>query len=41
MLFYEYLKKWLVAMVAGWIDETVVHHVMLVRIGEQGSYKTT
>ena len=41
MLFYEYLKKWLVAMVAGWIDETVVNHVMLVLIGEQGSYKTT
>ena len=30
MLFYEYLKKWLVAM-----------NVMLVLIGEQGSYKTT
>ena len=41
MLFYEYLKKWLVAMVAGWVDETVVNHVMLVLIGEQGSYKTT
>ncbi len=37
MLFYEYLKKWLVAVVAGWIDETGVDHVMLVRIGEQGS----
>ena len=41
MLFYEYLKKWLVAMVAGWVDETVVNLVMLVLIGEQGSYKTT
>ena len=41
MLFYEYLKKWFVAMVAGWVDETVVNHVMLVLIGEQGSYKTT
>ena len=41
MRFYEYLKKWLVAMVAGWIDETVVNNVILVLIGEQGSYKTT
>ena len=41
LLFYEYLKKWLVAMVAGWIDDTVVNNVMLVLIGEQGSYKTT
>ena len=41
MLFYEYLRKWLVAMVAGWVDETVVNNVILVLIGEQGSYKTT
>ena len=41
MRFYEYLKKWLVAMVAGWIDERVVNNVILVLIGEQGSYKTT
>ena len=41
ILFYEYLKKWLVAMVAGWVDDTVVNNVMLVLIGEQGSYKTT
>lgn len=40
-VFYEYLKKWLVAMVAGWLDETVVNNVILVLIGEQGSYKTT
>ena len=39
--FYEYLKKWLVAMVAGWIDASVVNNVILVLIGEQGSYKTT
>ena len=38
MLFYEYLKKWLVAMVAGWVDESVVNNVILVLIGEQGSY---
>ncbi len=41
LLFYEYLRKWLVAMVAGWIDDTVVNNVILVLIGEQGSYKTT
>jgi len=39
--FYEYLEKWLVAMVAGWVDDTVVNNVILVLIGEQGSYKTT
>ena len=41
MLFAEYLTKWLVGMVAGWVDETVVNNVILVLIGEQGSYKTT
>ena len=41
MLFAEYLKKWLVAMVAGWVDDSVVNNVILVLIGEQGSYKTT
>ena len=41
MLFAQYLKKWLVGMVAGWIDPAVVNNVILVLIGEQGSYKTT
>jgi len=41
ILFYEYLRKWLVAMVASWVDDRVVNNVMLVLIGEQGSYKTT
>jgi len=41
MLFAQYLKKWLVAMVAAWIDPQVVNNVILVLIGEQGSYKTT
>ena len=41
MRFYEYLRKWLVAMVAAWVDDTVVNNVILVLIGEQGSYKTT
>ena len=41
ILFYQYLKKWLVAMVASWVSPSVVNNVMLVLIGEQGSYKTT
>ena len=41
LLFAEYLRKWLVGMVAGWVDESVVNNVILVLIGEQGSYKTT
>lgn len=39
--FAQYLKKWLVGMVAGWVDPTVVNNVILVLIGEQGSFKTT
>ena len=41
MLFYEYLKKWLVAMVASWIDDDEVNQAVLVFIGDQGIYKTT
>ena len=41
MLFYEYLKRWLVAMVASWLDEDEVNQAVLVLIGEQGIYKTT
>ena len=41
ILFYQCLKKWLVGMVAGWLDADVVNNVILVLIGEQGSYKTT
>ena len=41
LLFAEYLKKWLVGMVAGWIDSDAVNNVVLVLLGEQGSYKTT
>ena len=37
----EYLRKWLVGMVAAWVDDAVVNNVILVLIGEQGSYKTT
>ena len=41
ILFWQYLKKWLVGMVASWVDPYVVNNVMLVLIGPQGSYKTT
>ena len=41
MLFCQCLKKWLVGMVACWLDPKVVNNVILVLIGEQGSYKTT
>ena len=41
MRFADYLTKWLVAMVAGWVNPQVVNNVILVLIGEQGSYKTT
>ena len=41
MLFCQCLKKWLVGMVAGWLDAQVVNNVILVLIGAQGSYKTT
>ena len=40
-LWRRYLKKWLVAMVAGWLSDDVVNNVILVLIGEQGAYKTT
>jgi len=40
-MFYQCLRKWLVGMVAGWIDPTEVNHEILVLIGEQGIYKTT
>ena len=39
--FAGYLRKWMVGMVAGWVDDAVVNNVILVLIGEQGSYKTT
>ena len=41
LLFVECLKKWLVGMVAGWVDPMEVNHLMLVLVGRQGTYKTT
>jgi predicted P-loop ATPase len=39
-LFQEYLRKWLVAMVAAWIEPQVINHEVLVLIGGQGVAKT-
>ena len=41
MLWYRYLKKWLVSMVASWLSDDVVNNVILVLIGEQRAFKTT
>jgi predicted P-loop ATPase len=39
---YEYLKKWLVSVVANvFIDDYCANHTMLVLTGEQGKFKTT
>ncbi len=40
-LWYEFLKKWMVALVAGWLEEDEVNTVVLVFIGEQGTNKST
>ena len=40
-LWLKYLRKWLVGMVASWLNDDVVNNVILVLIGEQGAYKTT
>ena len=37
----RFFKKWIVAMVAAWMDETVTNHEILTYIGPQGHYKTT
>lgn len=41
LLWYQYLKKWMVAMVAGWLEEGDSNNVVLVFIGEQGTNKST
>ena len=40
-LWRQCFPKWFVAMVAGWTDNTVVNHQVVVLIGRQGIYKTT
>ena len=39
--FCNCLKRWLVAMIAGWLTEDVVNQTVLVFIGRQGIYKTS
>ena len=34
-------RKWFVAMVAGWTDDAIVNHQVIVLIGRQGIYKST
>ncbi len=41
LLMERYLKKWLVAMIASWINVEVVNNVIFVLIGPQGIFKTT
>ena len=41
LFFYVCLRKWLVAMVAAWIDEHAVNQEILVFVGRQGIFKTT
>ena len=41
LVFSECLRKWLVAMVAGWVNPKVVNQTVLIFIGRQGIYKTT
>ena len=37
----RFFKKWMVAMVAAWMDESITNHEILTYIGPQGRYKTT
>ena len=41
LLFYACLRKWLVAMIAGWLEEEKVNQEILVLVGRQGIFKTT
>lgn len=40
-LWRQCFPKWFVAMVAGWTDDTIVNHQVVVLIGRQGIYKST
>jgi predicted P-loop ATPase len=40
-LWHVCFRKWFVAMVAGWTDEAVVNHQVIVLIGCQGIYKSS
>ena len=40
-LWHECFRKWFVAMVAGWTDDSIVNHQVIVFVGRQGIYKST
>ena len=40
-LWRQCFPKWFVAMVAGWIDDTIVNHQVIVLVGKQGIYKSS
>ena len=37
----RFFKKWMIAMVAAWLDDSTTNHEILTYIGEQGKYKTS
>ena len=37
----RFFKKWMVAMIAAWLDDGTTNHEILTYIGEQGKYKTS
>ena len=41
LLWRQCFPKWFVAMVAGWTDDQVVNHQVIVLVGRQGIYKST
>ena len=40
-LWLKCFPKWFVAMVAGWLDDSVVNHQVIVLVGRQGIFKST
>ena len=40
-LWRQCFPKWLVAMVAGWIDDQIVNHQVIVLVGRQGIFKSS
>ncbi len=39
--FRKYFRKWMVAMVVGWVTPSVVNQMMLILVGKGGIYKST
>ena len=40
-LWHTCFKKWFVAMVAGWTDDSIVNHQVIVLVGRQGIFKSS